>query len=164
MAPATPTPASPAPALAPAGPSGSVAPGSGGSVGSAPLSAEPARSTEVTDTRRKYQRHSTGMMVTGIVMVSFVPVALLAAWVADLEQTSCERGGYYSITTDTVSRGTNCGRFDATIYGGLISAGVLMGVGVPMIIIGGKKEPLATARLSPWATPRAGGLSLRLDL
>jgi hypothetical protein len=102
------------------------------------------------------------MMVGGIVMVSFVPVALLAAWVADIEQTDCERGGY--LLSGTRSSDLNCKRFDPTIYGGLISAGVLMGVGVPLIVIGGKKEPLGTARLTPWATRRAGGLSLRLEL
>jgi hypothetical protein len=33
-----------------------------------------------------------------------------------------------------------------------------------MIVIGGKKEPVATAQLAPWATRNGGGLGLRFDL
>lgn len=103
------------------------------------------------------------MMVGGIVMVSFVPVALFAAWIADIEQTNCERG-HPLLGPSGATPGTNCDRYDPTIYGGLISAAVLLGAGVPMIIVGGKKEPLGNAKLTPWATPHAGGLSLRVDL
>ena len=103
------------------------------------------------------------MMAGGIVMVSFVPIALIAAWVADVEQNLCERDyNYYNGTS--YERRTDCDRFDRTIYGGLISAAVLAGVGIPMIIVGGKKEPIGTAKVTPWVTPRAGGLSLRLEM
>ena len=105
------------------------------------------------------------MMAGGIVMVSFVPIALIAAWVADIEQNQCEAGYYnFSSSTGQLTQGTNCGRFDPTIYGGLISAAVLAGVGIPLIIIGGKREPVASARVTPWATPQAAGLSLQLHL
>jgi len=111
------------------------------------------------------RRHSTGMMAGGIVMVSFVPIALLAAWVADLEQSDCEGNGLFSIDgSESRNTGVDCGRFDATIYGGLATAAVLAGVGIPMIVIGGKKEPAGFARVTPWATPHAAGLGLRLDL
>jgi hypothetical protein len=111
------------------------------------------------------RRHSTGMMAGGIVMVSFVPVALLAAWVADLEQGSCQGDSIFSIDgSESRGTGTNCGRFDATIYGGLISAAVLAGVGIPLIVIGAKKEPAGFARFTPWATPHSVGLGLRVDL
>jgi hypothetical protein len=111
------------------------------------------------------RRHSTGMMAGGIVMVSFVPIALLAAWVADLEQGACEGSTFFSVDgSESRGSGTNCGRFDATIYGGLIGAGVLAGVGIPLIVIGGKKEPAAFARVAPWATPQSVGLGLRIDL
>jgi hypothetical protein len=130
-------------------------------VTSAPAeAAPPPRSTQVVDVRRK--RHSTGMMAGGIVMVSFVPIALLAAWIADIQQNQCEIG--YGLFASESTHGTNCDRYDPTIYGGLISAAVLLGAGVPMIIIGGKKEPAPTAKLAPWASPQAAGLSLRLDL
>ena len=129
-----------------------------------PSYAEPpdtsVRDTRVKDLRGK--RHSTGMMAGGIVMVSFVPIALLAAWVADIEQNTCERG--YDFYSGSNTNHTDCGRYDPTIYGGLISAAVLAGVGIPLIIIGGKREPVGTAKITPWATPQAGGVSLRVDL
>ena len=117
--------------------------------------AEPAA---VQDMRPRMERHSTGMMAGGIVMVSFVPIALLFALVANVEQTSCE-GGYYTSTP-----GINCGRFDTTIYGGLLTGAALLGVGIPLIVIGGKKEPVGTARITPWATPQGAGLGLRVEL
>jgi hypothetical protein len=40
----------------------------------------------------------------------------------------------------------------------------LAGAGIPMIVIGGKREPLGTARLAPWASPHGAGLGLRFDL
>ena len=110
------------------------------------------------------QRHSTGMMAGGIVMVSFVPVALLASLVANAQQSTCEVGNYYSYDGSRSGPGVNCERYDATIYGGLIGAAVLAGVGIPLIVIGGKKEPVGTAQLTPWATPRGAGLGLRIDL
>jgi hypothetical protein len=110
-------------------------------------------------------RHSTGMMAGGIVMVSFVPIALLAAWVADIEQSSCEGNGFFSIDgSESRGAGTDCGRFDATIYGGLLTAAALTGVGIPLIVIGGKKEPAGFATVTPWATPHAAGLGFRLNL
>jgi hypothetical protein len=103
------------------------------------------------------------MMAGGIVMVSFVPIALLAAMVANIEQDACENGTYYS-GSGLEAPGTNCGRFDVTIYGGLLGAAALAGVGIPLIVIGGKKEPLGSARLAPWASPHGAGLGLRFDL
>jgi hypothetical protein len=104
------------------------------------------------------------MMVGGIVMVSFVPIALLVSAVANAEQTACELGSYdYDGSGQIYVGGVGCDDYDATIYGGLISAAVLAGVGIPMIVIGGKKEPV-TARITPWATARSAGVGLRLDL
>jgi len=101
-------------------------------------------------------------MAGGIVMVSFAPIALLVVMVANIEQNACENGTYYSGGRD--APGTNCGRFDPTIYGGLVTAAALVGVGIPMIVIGGKKEPVGTASLAPWASPHGAGLRLRFDL
>jgi hypothetical protein len=98
------------------------------------------------------------MMAGGIVMVSFVPIALLVAMVGSLEKTACSSDLYYG------SAQSDCGRFNGSIYGGLLTAGVLMGVGIPMIVIGGKREPLGSARLTPWATPHAAGLGFRIEL
>jgi hypothetical protein len=104
------------------------------------------------------------MMTGGIVMVSVVPIVLLAVMVANLEQDACERGTYFSSNGLADSPGTNCGRFDATIYGGIIGSAGLLGVGIPLIVIGGKKEPVGLARLAPWASPHGAGLGFRLDL
>ena len=44
---------------------------------------------------------------------------------------------------------------------------VLAGVGIPLIVIGAKREPLqkppVVASLTPWLAPHTGGLGLRLD-
>jgi len=159
------TPALPPAPAAPSGAEPAVAP----APAPAPAAAPPPPTYSVPlgtveDTRPKMQRHSTGMMAGGIVMVSFVPIALLAALVANSEQTSCENGYYFSLDGSSSGRGVNCDRFDATIYGGLLGAAVLAGVGIPLIVIGGKKEPVGTAQLAPWATPHGAGLGLRVNL
>jgi len=110
-------------------------------------------------TKRKMQRHSTGMMVGGIVMVSLTPVALVVAGVAGIGDGLC-RIDHSEASCDS--------DYDATIYGALLSAVVLAGVGIPLLVIGAKKEPVEdddmTATISPWATPTAAGVGLRIDL
>jgi len=165
------TPSVPLPP-APAAPSGAAA-GDGAPApvavapAPAPAAAPPppydeARDKSVQDAPPRRKRHSTGMMAGGIVMVSFVPIALLVAMVASIEQSACEHGTYYNGSIQTA--GVNCGRYDPTIYGGLLGAAALAGAGIPMIVIGGKREPLGTARLAPWASPHGAGLGLRFDL
>jgi hypothetical protein len=84
--------------------------------------------------------------------------------VANNQQNSCETGGYiYNGSGFSSDNYTDCDRYDASIYGGAISALVLVGVGIPLIVIGGKREP-AMARVSPWASPQAAGLKLNVDL
>lgn len=150
---AAPAPAVAAAPVAPAAPPPAVTP--------APIESEAPSARP----RRDWKRHSTGMMAGGIVMVSFVPIALMVALVADLQQSACENGGYYTLDS-TRNSNTNCGRFDPSIYGGLISGVVLLGAGIPMIVIGSKREPLGggSVGLAPWATPDAAGLRLRLDM
>jgi hypothetical protein len=112
------------------------------------------------------------MMAGGIVMVSFTPIALLVAAVANAEQTACELGSYdYGYDGNGVygrisTESVGCDDYDATIYGGLISAVVLAGVGIPLIVIGGKKVPAnqVEARITPWASPRGAGVGLRIDM
>jgi S1-C subfamily serine protease len=108
------------------------------------------------------KRHSKGMMAGGIVMVSFAPIALVVAAVGGSKKSACERidggdGGNY-----------DCSNYDASLYGGLLSAVALAAVGVPLIVIGAKRVPAnedkATARITPWATRRAAGIGLRVDL
>ena len=154
-----PAPAAPAPevAAAPAAPAPAPA--------ATTLPAAPSPEEAPAPVQRR--RHSTGMMAGGIVMVSFSPIALLVAAVANAEQTACELGSYrYNSTGDISTEGVGCDDYDATIYGGLISAAVLAGVGIPLIVIGGKKEPVnqIEARIAPWATPHAAGVGLRIDM
>jgi hypothetical protein len=117
------------------------------------------------------ERHSKGMMAGGIVMTSLSPVALLVAAFGSLGKSLCEvdngDAAYNGSSASVSYRYKDCSSYDTTIYGGLISAVVLVGVGVPLIVIGAKKEPVdpgATATLQPWAAPSTAGLSLRVDL
>ena len=152
----SPPPAMAAPAPAP--PAAAVPPPQPAPVAAAPVESEPQDSRP----RRNWKRHSTGMMAGGIVMVSFVPIALIAAMVADLQQTACESGGTYSFDS---TRYTDCDRYDKTIYGGILAGVSLLGAGIPMIVIGSKREPLRGAvKLAPWTTPNSAGLRLRLEL
>lgn len=108
------------------------------------------------------KRRSTGMMAGGIVMVSVTPIALIVSAVASVKKRACEsidggHGGNY-----------DCSNYNASLYGGLLSAAALVGIGVPLIVVGGKKVPVnkgqGAARIMPWATPRAAGVGLRVDL
>ena len=57
--------------------------------------------------------------------------------------------------------------YDGVIYGSLLTAVVLVAVGVPLIVIGAKKEPAepdATATITPWVTPAAVGVGLRVSM
>jgi hypothetical protein len=104
-------------------------------------------------------RHSKGMMVGGIVMVSLAPVALIVAGFSALGKGLC--------SIDTGSNQRSCGGYDPFIYGSLVSALILVGAGVPLLVIGAQKEPAdqgSTATISPWATPTAAGLGLRIEM
>jgi hypothetical protein len=103
------------------------------------------------------------MMAGGIVMVSIAPVALLAALVASSQQQSCESPNYYF--DGSGSDHTNCGAYDKTIYGGAIVGLALVAAGIPMIVIGGRRDRAgAEARIRPWGSPQAAGLDFQLDL
>jgi S1-C subfamily serine protease len=110
--------------------------------------------------RKPTKRRSKGMMVGGIVMVSFVPVALVVSAVGSELKGRCG---------SNVGAGSyGCDDYNATFYGGLLSAVALAGIGIPLIVVGGKQVPVksdhVTASITPWATPRAAGVGLRLDL
>jgi len=95
-------------------------------------------------------------------MLALVPIALLVALNASSDKEACNRYGPFAGSVP--AGGTNCGRYDATLYGGLILAAGLTAGGIPLYAIGSKKEPVTTALISPWATPTSGGLALRFDL
>ena len=93
------------------------------------------------------KRHSQGMFVSGIVITSLAPIGCIVTSLGML----CG-----------LSEGSrDCGNL---IFGGLLTTAVLAGVGVPLIVIGAKREPVATARITPWLAPRSAGLGLRFEL
>jgi len=105
-------------------------------------------------------RHSKGMMVGGIVMTSLAPVAVAVASFAWLGEEFCNVDG------DPAEPQQRCD-YDSVIYGSLLTAAALVGAGVPLIVIGAKKEPEApeaTATITPWATRTAVGVGLRVSM
>jgi hypothetical protein len=110
------------------------------------------------------------MMAGGIVLTSLAPVAMIVAAVGSIEKSSCQLDNdtYYGSGSSSITyRGGDCSRYDATIYGGLVAMVAFLGVGIPMIVIGAKREPArpaGTAAVTPWASTSSAGLSLRLRL
>ena len=94
--------------------------------------------------RKLGKRHSRGMMIGGIVMTSLSGLPLLFA-----------------------AAGMITGQTEIML-GGLAIGGALAGVGIPLIVIGGRHEPrqpaASTATIGPWLTPQGGGLGLRFEL
>jgi hypothetical protein len=107
----------------------------------------------------KGPRHSKGMMVTGIVLTASAPIGLLIAYGGVLE---CSGGLDEPCNNDN------------QVLGGLALAAALAGVGIPLWVIGGRRDPAPAtpqASIGPWLTPRgdslaprAAGLTLRLSL
>jgi hypothetical protein len=83
-------------------------------------------------------------MVIGIVSVSLTPIPLLMTL-----SCSSELGGRCSEDTEVL---------------GLFAAAALVGIGIPLIVTGARRERVATAHMAPWATPRSAGLALTLSL
>jgi hypothetical protein len=99
------------------------------------------------------------MMAAGIVMM---PLAIGALFVA--ASTAGHAGSCDSLSGNASSQ--SCDK-DRVTKGALFTAVALVAVGMPLIIIGAKKEPAkpkATATLTPWATPTAAGVGLRISL
>lgn len=164
--PAVPVPAAAPPAALPPPPPAPEAAAPAVAAAPAPAYAPPAAGdASVARPVVTTQRHSTGMMAVGIVMVSFAPITLIAAMVASFEKADCENGDYLrDASSSGSSSGRNCDHYDTPLYTSLLGGAALLGVGLPLIVIGGKREPIGTARLTPWASPHGGGLGLRFDL
>ncbi len=105
----------------------------------APIDEEPRTRMK----RNRGKRHSKAMMVTGIVMTSLSGIPLILAGAGMISGQS------------------------KVVVGSLAAVGVLAGVGIPLLVIGAKREPVqeppVAASLTPWLSPHAGGLGLRLD-
>lgn len=107
------------------------------------------------------------MMTTGIVLTSAsLPFLLVAAALSSAAYHDCIGDAAYEYR---VSGGTVNGCQESlqtrgyAILGGTL---VMLGVGIPLIIYGAKKVPdnAPQAVLVPWASPTAGGATLRLAL
>lgn len=118
----------------------------------------PSAPPQPTTPKPKMRRHSTGMMVGGIVMVALAPPALIVAGFSGLLKLGCNVGDENSDRHCDDS-------YDPVIYGSLLSAVVLVAVGVPLLVVGAKREPdETTATVSPFLAPGGAGLGVRVDL
>jgi hypothetical protein len=122
------------------------------------MAKEPARLADdpaPTDEHRpRYKRRSRGLMVTGIVLTSVGSLALAVAILtsgarhceSDFDQTTCRT---------------------EPNYGAWVLTGVLLGAGIPALVVGGKKVPATNAPragLAPWVSRHGAGLGLELSL
>lgn len=114
-------------------------------------------------------RRRTGLMVTGIVMASVGVGALIGALTLGVLKSTCRRDldeKYPDRVVDAagLAEVESCKSYDDPLL--MLTAGglVLTGAGLPMLIVGAKKIPVYQARVSPWLTPRSGGLILQLSL
>ena len=114
-----------------------------------PLTETPA---ETPPLLRRGKRHSQAMFVTGIVVTSLAPIGLIVTGL----------GLMCGIINGMDSRASDgCGEL---IIGGLVTTAVFAGVGVPLIVIGAKRDPVAVGRVAPWVTPQGAGIGLHFDL
>ena len=102
------------------------------------------------------RRHSTAMMVGGIVMVSLAPFAVLASVVGGLGKVTCG-------TASASGGGSRCDGYAWALYGGMVGTLVLVGVGVPLAMAGAEKEPVKITA-SPWLSASTSGLQLRIEM
>ena len=119
------------------------------------------------------RRRSRAALVSGIVMVSVGPIALLGALVAKNSQDKCDKAletdyPTHVLPTSERYRVDECNAYSAPVYMFSIGGAVLIAAGVPLIIYGGKNVPTqpktGSLRVLPWAGPDSGGLKLRLEL
>ena len=104
-----------------------------------------------------YRRRSSGLMIGGIVMTSLGTASLATALGLTLAQIDCD---------DDEER-ARCQAFDTAALATLLGGFGLTSAGVPMMLYGGKKVPVAPAggaAIVPWLTPNAAGLRLSVRL
>lgn len=130
-------------APAPAAPAPAAAPAA-----AAPAAVAPAPAPEP---KPAMKRHSPAMMAAGIVMVAAAPIVFVSA----IMSNACAYDPGPS---------SSCGNGTTAVVLTIVGLG-LLGGGIPLIIMGAKKEPVtATATLSPWVSPDGAGAALRMDL
>lgn len=135
----------------------------------------PALAVEPLPEQPKLVRKSKPLMVTGIILSSVAPVALLAALAARNSQIDCDDALARTYPDHVVPAYARyeverCDDYTTTMYAFGIAGGVMLAAGVPMIFYGARMvpnpaaAPAPRASLTPWATPQSGGLRLRLSL
>lgn len=102
----------------------------------------------------KGKRHSPGMMAAGIVITSLASVGLI---VTSLGFLSC-----VSVDGSQGSGRQTC--HSELMLGGLFFTATAVAVGVPLLLVGARREPVATAFVAPWLTSRSSGVRLVLEL
>lgn len=151
-----------------AGPSNPTSP-QGPALGPAPAAATTSLGADEPALRPR----SRAALVSGIVMVSVGPIALLGALVAKNSQDKCDKAletdyPTHVLPTSERYRVDECNAYSAPAYVFGIGGAVLIAAGVPLIIYGGKNVPTrpktGSLRVLPWAGPDSGGLKLRLEL
>ena len=164
----TASPAGPAAGAALAGPNSPTS-AQGPALGPAPAGATTSLGADEPALRPR----SRAALVSGIVMVSVGPIALLGALVAKNSQDKCDKAletdyPTHVLPTSEKYRVDECNAYSAPVYVFSIGGAVLIAAGVPLIIYGGKNVPTqpktGSLRLLPWAGPDSGGLKLRLEL
>ncbi len=93
---------------------------------------------------------SPGMMAGGIVLTSAGPIFLMVGVLT----THCS---YESRLDGSCNAGTRLLAFG-------LGAAALVGVGIPLIVMGAKRVPARHVALAPWLSPEHAGLQLHLEL
>jgi hypothetical protein len=94
------------------------------------------------------------MMTVGIVVTSLAPVGLIVT-------------AFGFLTCASLDGSQGSGRrtcHSDLMLGGLTLTAAAVGIGVPLLIVGARRKPVATALIAPWLTPRSSGLRLVLEL
>jgi hypothetical protein len=95
---------------------------------------------------------SPGLMVAGIVLTAAGPTV----WIVGALSLSCRNDN-----PDGSSSSCQAGVAGAWLF---LGGAVLIGTGIPLIVMGAKRVPVARVAVAPWVSPRDAGLALRLDM
>lgn len=143
----------------------------------APEAAAPARSgapvldgeplADEQPTPRSYHRRSPALMTTGIVLTSSsLPFLLITASLSSSAYDDCidDLPADYGSTYNGSFQDCHDSRQTRSLAI-VLGTAALLGVGIPLIVYGAKKVPNSEqATLTPWASPKSAGLTLRLSL
>jgi hypothetical protein len=151
--------ASPTPALAPAQPPAEPAteapsppPAADAPLAPAPALSDPEPRFFEDEAPRKPKKRigRPGLMATGIVLTALGPMVFVVG------ALSSQCGG------DGSSGG--CDEARQRLVGVALVSLALIGVGIPLIVVGAKRVPVRQVTVGPWLAPRQAGLQLHVAL